>query len=110
MTRKLLLPLVVLILAAGGVAYVKWSRPTALVLTGIVTTNDVVVSPQIAGQISQLLIAEGDQVKKEQLLAVITHDHLKALPGPRPGLRIPKWRCGISSFRRPIRFGRSDPL
>src|ERR1700688_258648 len=40
MTRKLLLPLVVLILAAGGVAYVKVSRPTALVLTGIVTTND----------------------------------------------------------------------
>src|SRR6202790_4220631 len=77
MTRKLLLPLVVLILAAGGVAYVKLSRPTALVLTGIVTTNDVIVSPQIAGQISKLLVNEGDQVKRDQLIAVITPDELR---------------------------------
>jgi HlyD family secretion protein len=77
MARKLLLPLVVVILAAGGVAYVKWSRPTALVLTGIVTTNDVIVSPQIAGQISKLLVNEGDQVKRDQLIAVITPDELR---------------------------------
>src|SRR6202163_3231543 len=77
MTRKLLLPLVVLILAAGVVAYVKWSRPTELVLTGIVTTNDVIVSPQIAGQIGQLMVNEGDQVKRGQLIAVITPDELR---------------------------------
>ena len=41
--------------------------PPALVLTGIVTTNDVIVSPQIAGQIGQLLVNEGDAVKKDQL-------------------------------------------
>ena len=40
-------------------------------LTGIVTTNDVIVSPQIAGQIEQLLVNEGDLVKRDQLLAVI---------------------------------------
>jgi HlyD family secretion protein len=77
MTRKLLLPLVVLILAAGVVAYVKWSRPTELVLTGIVTTNDVIVSPQIAGQIGELMVTEGDQVKRGQLIAVITPDELR---------------------------------
>jgi HlyD family secretion protein len=78
MARKLLLPLVILILAAGGVAaYMKLSRPAALVLTGIVTTNDVIVSPQIAGQISKLLVNEGDQVKQGQLLAVITPDELR---------------------------------
>src|SRR6202166_2583508 len=79
MARKLLLPLVILILAAGGVAaYMKLSRPTALVLTGIVTTNDVIVSPQIAGQITQLLVNEGDPVKRDQLLAVIAPDELRA--------------------------------
>src|ERR1700675_4505475 len=77
MTRKLLLALVVLILAAGVAAYVKWSTPTALVLTGIVTTNDVIVSPQIAGQIGQLLVNEGDPVKRDQLLATITPDELR---------------------------------
>jgi multidrug resistance efflux pump len=77
MTRKLLPLVVVLVLAAGITAYVKWSRPTALVLTGIVTTNDVIVSPQIAGQIGELMVNEGDQVKRGQLIAVITPDELR---------------------------------
>src|SRR5205807_4468549 len=49
-----------------------------LVLTGIVTTNDVIVSSQIAGQIGQLLVEEGGAVKKDQLVAVIAPDELKA--------------------------------
>ncbi len=65
-------------LILAGAAYSFRPRPVALVLTGIVTTNDVVVSPQIAGQISQLLVNEGDLVKKDQLIAVITPDELKA--------------------------------
>jgi HlyD family secretion protein len=77
MTRKILPVLAILLLAAGIIAYVKWSRPTALVLTGIVTTNEVIVSPQIAGQIGQLLVTEGDQVKRDQLLAVIAPDELR---------------------------------
>ena len=76
--KKALFPLLAVLAIAGAVYYIYYRPPTALVLTGIVTTNDVVVSPQIAGQIRQLLIAEGDQVKKDQLLAVITPDELKA--------------------------------
>jgi len=49
-----------------------------LVLTGIVTTNDVIVSPQIGGQIAQLFVKEGDAVKKDQLIALIAPDELKA--------------------------------
>src|SRR5262245_44889028 len=73
--------LVVLLLAAAGGAgawYYARSRPAALVLTGIVTTNDVIVSPQIAGQIDQLLVNEGETVRKDQLVAVIAPDALKA--------------------------------
>src|SRR5271168_2172581 len=77
MTRKLLFPIVILLLAAGVVAYIKLSQPTALLLTGIVTTNDVIVSPQIAGQISRLLVNEGDTVTRDQLIAVITPDELR---------------------------------
>src|SRR5436309_8329757 len=76
--KKALFPLLAALGIAGAVYYIYYRPPTALVLTGIVTTNDVVVSPQIAGQIRQLLIVEGDQVKKDQLLAVITPDELKA--------------------------------
>ena len=72
--------LVLLVVAAAGVgAYFYLHRaPAALVLTGIVTTDDVIVSPQIGGQIEQLLVKEGDAVKKGQLVAVIVPDELRA--------------------------------
>jgi HlyD family secretion protein len=77
--RKRLLLLVILAAAAGAGVY-AYSRmaPPALVLTGIVTTNDVIVSAQIGGQISQLLVSEGDAVTRDQLVAVIAPDELKA--------------------------------
>ncbi len=75
--RRALLFSIVVVLVAGVVAYLKWSEPTSVVLTGIVTTNDVIVSPQIAGQISRLLVNDGDPVKRDQLLAVITPDELR---------------------------------
>src|SRR4051794_25656720 len=79
MTRRLVVRLILLLLIAGGVgAYLYFQRPPAvLVLTGIVTTNDVIVSPQIGGQIEQLLVQEGDAVKRGQLIAVIKPDELK---------------------------------
>jgi HlyD family secretion protein len=68
----------VLVLAAAATAYWYTQRPpAALVLTGIVTTHEVVVSPQIAGQIDRLLVDEGDTVKRDQLLAVLSPDELR---------------------------------
>jgi multidrug resistance efflux pump len=79
MSRKRAAVLLILVLAAGAGTYAyRRMAPPVLVLTGIVTTNDVIVSPQIGGQIGQLLVTEGDAVKKGQLLAVITPDELKA--------------------------------
>jgi len=78
MKKRLLALLVVLAIAAvGWAAYVR-SRPSTLVLTGIVTTNDVIVSPQIGGQIAELNVKEGDTVRKDQQLAVIRPDELRA--------------------------------
>src|SRR4051794_9570823 len=74
--------LILLIVAAGARTY--WyisSRPVPLVLTGIVTTNDVVVSPQIAGRITQLGVNEGDQVKTGQVLAVLDPGELQQEQG-----------------------------
>jgi multidrug resistance efflux pump len=73
------LPLLLLLVLAVGTGYYLYTRPpAALVLTGLVTTDDVAVSPLVGGQISRLLVAEGDTVKKDQLLAVITPDELRA--------------------------------
>ena len=76
---KRLIALVALTLTAALAwsAYVH-SHPSPLVLTGIVTTNDVIVSPQIGGQIAELTVNEGDAVRKDQRLAVIRPDELQA--------------------------------
>jgi len=76
-TRRLLLLLLVIAGGIGAYAYVN-RRPSTLTLTGVITTNDVIVSPQVAGQIGQLLVKEGDQIKQGQLVAVITPDELRA--------------------------------
>jgi HlyD family secretion protein len=78
---KIVRPLLILLILGGaGYAAFRYVNrpPTSLTLTGIVTTNDVIVSPQIAGQIRQLLVNEGDVVKKDQLVAVIMPDELRA--------------------------------
>src|ERR1019366_2112762 len=60
------------------VAVVIFTRPGQLVLTGIVTTNDVIVSPQVSAQLTRLLVKEGDKVDANQLLAVLAPDELRA--------------------------------
>ncbi|MEO8448651.1 MAG: HlyD family efflux transporter periplasmic adaptor subunit [Gemmatimonadota bacterium] len=52
--------------------------PKTLTLTGVVTTNDVIVSPQVTGQLGSLSVVEGDTVIAGQLLGVIVPDELRA--------------------------------
>ena len=78
MKRLRRLVTILVMLGAAGGAYQYFNRPpTSLVLTGIVTTNDVTVSSLVPGQIEQLRANEGDTVKKGQSLAVITPDELR---------------------------------
>ncbi len=79
MKRKIILPIVIVVLLCGGVVYFKAvTAPRPLILTGIVTTNDVVASSQVQGQLRQVLVKEGDTVKTGQLLAVIEPQELRA--------------------------------
>jgi HlyD family secretion protein len=79
MSRIRLLSLAILAALMGGIVYyLTLTRPQAMVLTGIVTTNDVVVSSQIQGQLARLLVKEGDVVRPGQLLAVIQPQELAA--------------------------------
>ena len=71
--KKLGIPILVLILAivAGGIYYAAARQPGEIILTGIVTTDEVIVSPEIQGRLQQLLVKEGDVVTSHELLAVI---------------------------------------
>ncbi|MGA2442356.1 MAG: efflux RND transporter periplasmic adaptor subunit [Tepidisphaeraceae bacterium] len=71
--KKLWIPILILILVAvaGGSYYATVRQSRDIVLTGIVTTNEVIVSPQIQGRLQQLLVKEGDTVTKGELLGLI---------------------------------------
>ena len=53
-------------------------HPREITLTGIVTTDEVIVSPQIQGRLQQLLVNRGDTVTSNQLLAVLQPQEWKA--------------------------------
>jgi RND family efflux transporter MFP subunit len=71
--KKLKLPILILILAivAGIIYYASTQEPSQIILTGIVTTDEVIVSPQVQGRMQQLLVKEGDNVARGQLLALL---------------------------------------
>jgi RND family efflux transporter MFP subunit len=61
-----------ILVIVGVVLYFIFNRPPSEIdLTGVVTTDEVIVSPEIEGRIEQLLVDEGDVVTHGQLLARI---------------------------------------
>lgn len=77
MKHARLLVVLLLIGVGGGAYYYAQRTPDRLTLTGIVTTKDVIVSPQISGRIGQLMVREGDVVRPGQLAAVLVPDELR---------------------------------
>ena len=71
--KKRKIPLLIVLAALGAwvIYYFATREPSEINLTGIVTTDEVIVSAQISGQIQQLMVQEGDTVKKGQTLARI---------------------------------------
>jgi HlyD family secretion protein len=78
MTRSRVALLVGLGVVVATTAWVIHARSGALVLTGIVTTDDVIVSPQVTGQIGQLLVNQGDSVVRDQVVARLVPAELQA--------------------------------
>src|SRR5580693_5877465 len=78
MKRKLPIILIILAVIAGGIYYFCTRQPGAIVLTGIVTTDEVIVSSEIQGRLQQLLVQEGDVVTNGQLLAQIQPEQWQA--------------------------------
>ncbi len=66
------------ILASAGAYWGTRSRERGLVLTGIVTTDDVIVSSQIGGRLRQVTVKEGDKVTRGQVVALVEPQELEA--------------------------------
>ncbi len=79
MSRKAFGIILVLVIAASvAVFYVTRLRSRGIVLTGIVTTDQVVVSSQISGRLDKVAVKEGDNVSSGQMLALIAPKELMA--------------------------------
>jgi RND family efflux transporter MFP subunit len=69
--RRIILIVLVLALVAGGIYYALTRTSVKIVLTGIVTTDEIIVSPEIQGRLQNLFVKEGDAVTNGELLAEI---------------------------------------
>jgi len=73
------LPILIVLIAIGvGIYYFNTRPPNAIVLTGIVTTDEVIVSAEIQGRLQQLLVQQGDVVTNGELLAQIQPEQYQA--------------------------------
>jgi HlyD family secretion protein len=77
MKRRILILVCVAVLVAPA-CWLVFRSSKAVVLTGVVTTDQVIVSPQIQGRLEHLYVAEGDVVTNGQLLATIQPEEWSA--------------------------------
>ncbi|MBX3027738.1 efflux RND transporter periplasmic adaptor subunit [bacterium] len=78
MTRRLPIVLVAAAILGAALAALLPRRPDEIVLTGVVTTDDVIVGAEIQGRLQELAAREGDVVERGQLLARIRPREWKA--------------------------------
>jgi len=76
--KKRIALIAVIFVVLAGIYWVIGRKKGEIVLTGIVTTDDVIVSSEIQGRLQELLVKEGDKVKSGDLLALIQPEEWKA--------------------------------
>lgn len=76
--RRIVLGLLVAAAVAAGSYCALVRPPAAVVLTGVVTTDEVMVAPEIQGRLQQLYVQPGDPVTNGELLAQLQPDQWQA--------------------------------
>ena len=79
---KRTISLILLIAAAAAIIYFAvGSRRREIVLTGVVTTDEVIVGSEIQGRMQELLVQQGETVTNGQLIALIQPQEWRASLG-----------------------------
>jgi multidrug resistance efflux pump len=76
--NKFLMAVAIVFVIAAGYYFISTPGGNDLVLVGTVDANQIVVSPQIQGRITKLLVEEGTQVKQGDLIALLDPSELEA--------------------------------
>ncbi|MGA2584068.1 MAG: efflux RND transporter periplasmic adaptor subunit [Tepidisphaeraceae bacterium] len=75
---RIVILIVIVLAVVGGIYYATERQSREIVLTGIVATDEVIISPQISGLLQQLMVKEGDTVTKGELLGQIDPKEMQA--------------------------------
>ena len=78
MNRKVLIPIVIVAALAALGARSFFSRDNSLTASGTLEARNVSVGSKVGGRVTQVLAAEGDHVKKDQLLVTFDDAELYA--------------------------------
>lgn len=78
MNRKVLIPVVLVVALAALGARSFFKRDTSLTASGTLEARNVSVGSKIGGRVTQVLVAEGDHVKRDQLLVAFDDAELHA--------------------------------
>lgn len=71
MKRRIPTLILIAALVSTGIYFATTGHRNSITLTGIVTTDEVIVSPLVQGRLQDLKVNQGDAVKRGDLLAVI---------------------------------------
>jgi HlyD family secretion protein len=77
-SRKIILIILALAITGGALYYAFLRPPSEIILTGTVTTDAVIISPQIQGRLQNLYVDVGDVVTNNELLAKIQPEEWQA--------------------------------
>lgn len=99
--RRFLVLLAVIFAAALAIYFISTPHGNAIRLIGVVDGNDVVVSPQITGRMIRLLVDEGAEVKKGELIAELDPAELEATVASQTA-NIQTIRANLASSERTL--------
>jgi multidrug resistance efflux pump len=107
MKRKAPIIVIIALVLAGGIYFLLTRQPASITLTGIVTTDEVIVSSEIQGRMQQLLVQQGDVVTNGQLLATIRPQEQQA-DVAFYGSSVKQWSAQVEQAEADLKFQESQ--
>src|SRR5262245_65141133 len=71
-SRRVMIALGLVLVAAGAGGYVLWRSEAAAPIVGVVRTTEVRVAPEVGGQLAAIKVRKGDRVRAGDVVAELS--------------------------------------